>query len=124
MDFETFKDDILYWAFGFIGILIAYWAKSTRDDLKENDRKLSLDLSQHKIETNSRIVKVEESVHQSHLILTEIKGDIKLLNNGIQVYKKEKHDIANELNQYKGAVPELMKALMIAEKINDSHEKK
>lgn len=124
MDFLSFKD-LLLSGIATIGLtIIGYWAKSTKDDLKENDKQLALDLTQHKIETNQRINKVEESVHQSHLILTEIKGDLKLLNSNIQVYKRDKHDVHDELATYKGALPELLRALTIAEKINDSYEKK
>lgn len=124
MDFEAFKDYGFHAALAGFLMMVAYWAKSTRDDLKENDKKLATDLNQHKVETNHRIVKVEESLHQNQVILTEIKGDLKLLNSNVQIYKKEKHNLENEITGFQGAMPEILRALTIAERLNERNEKK
>ena len=124
MEFNDFIKETYFWGFFTIATLLAYWAKTTKDDLKQNDANLARDLQQHKVESGARVDKLEDTVHQSLLIQTEIKGDIKLLNSNFNGYQKSKHDLENELAGYKGAIPELLRALSIAEKINERDEKR
>lgn len=124
MDFEAFKDYGFQTVLGGLFVMLVYLAKSTKDDLKDNDKKLAQDLFQHKTETNNRIAKVEDSLHQSHLATVRIESKIDRLTDNVQFYKREKHELDNEVAGYRGAMPEILKALTIAEKINDGHEKK
>lgn len=86
--------------------IIGYFAKSTKEDLQDNDNHLE-----------SRIFNIEKQQTEVKVILTEMKGDIRVLSENINIYKQSKHDVKNKNAEYEGSMPLINEALTKALKI-------
>ena len=95
----------------------AYWAKSTKDDLKANDDRIEGKLT-------AEINEVKTEAKETNRLLHNIDKNLTVMDAGLTIYKSEKHDVVSERDSYKSAVTELGRALNIAERIIDKYEKK
>ena len=94
-----------------------YWAKTTKDDLKESDARIERDLKRDHTSLDVRLKTVESGINDNKVSLAEIKGEIKLLSSGIGVYREEKHRVDNENAGLRGSLVECTEALKAAERV-------
>lgn len=122
MDF-FFKETWLAILTAFLAV-IAYWAKSTKESLEQNDARIETSLRTDQLAIDVRLKTVENGITDNKIMLTEIKGDIRVLSGEMGAYRKDKHDVENENAGLRGSIVECTEALKAAERVLMLTEKK
>lgn len=121
MPFKFIMDPLLRetWLFLVTALMgvISYWARSTKKTLEEKDAHLEQELEKKHNTLSTRLHYVEDAIGENKIMLTEIKGDIRVLSSELCSYRKDKHDIENDNAGLRSSLVEVTDALKTAERV-------